>query len=59
LWAIPQFHIVCDSTMLSRDQTMIAEARAAGRLWHIDTGHDLMVTEPAFVASALEEIAAG
>jgi pimeloyl-ACP methyl ester carboxylesterase len=59
LWTIPQFHIVCDSTMLSRDQTMIAEARAAGRLWHIDTGHDLMVTEPAFVASALEEIAAG
>ena len=41
------------------DQTVIAEARAAGRLWHIDTGHDLMVTEPAFVADALQQIAAG
>ena len=33
-------------------------ARAEGRLWHIDTGHDLMITEPDFVASALMEIAA-
>jgi len=49
---------VCDSTLLSRDQTMITEARAAGRLWHIDTGHALLVTDPAFVADALQQIAA-
>ena len=32
--------------MLTRDPDLIATARAAGRLWHIDTGHDLMITEP-------------
>jgi hypothetical protein len=28
-------------------------ARAAGRLWDIDTGHDLMITEPEAVAALL------
>ena len=36
---------------------MIADARAEGRLWEIDTGHDLMITEPDFVTNALVEIA--
>ena len=36
---------------------MIADARAEGRLWSIDTGHDLMITEPDFVTNALVEIA--
>jgi pimeloyl-ACP methyl ester carboxylesterase len=58
LWAIPQFHIVCEATLLGRDPALIEPARAEGRLWHIDTGHDLMITEPDFVASALIEIAA-
>ena len=58
LWAIPQFHIVCESTLATRDPDLVATARAAGRLWHVDTGHDLMITEPAFVANALMEIAA-
>ena len=29
----------------------------AGRLWDIDTGHDLMITEPEAVAEALLQIA--
>lgn len=58
LWALPQFHIVCEGTLLTRDPAIIEPARAEGRLWTVDTGHDLMITEPAFVASALEEIAA-
>jgi pimeloyl-ACP methyl ester carboxylesterase len=58
LWAIPQFHIVCESTIATRDRTMIEMARTEGRLWQIDTGHDLMITEPSFVAGALGEIAA-
>jgi pimeloyl-ACP methyl ester carboxylesterase len=58
LWAIPQFHIVCDSTIATRDTQMIETARAEGRLWHVDTGHDLMITEPQFVADALREIGA-
>jgi hypothetical protein len=36
----------------------MATARDAGRLWDIDTGHDLMITEPAFVADALQQVAA-
>jgi pimeloyl-ACP methyl ester carboxylesterase len=58
LWAIPQFHIVCDSTIATRDEQMIETARAEGRLWHIDTGHDLMITEPQFVVDALQQVAA-
>jgi pimeloyl-ACP methyl ester carboxylesterase len=58
LWAIPQYHIVCESTLATRDTTMIEKARQEGRLWVVDTGHDLMVTEPGFVADALLEVAA-
>ncbi len=58
VWAIPQFHIVCESTIPTRDQDMINSAREEGRLWHIDTGHDLMITEPDFVANSLMEVAA-
>jgi pimeloyl-ACP methyl ester carboxylesterase len=55
--AIPQYHIVCTSTLATRDPRLIGEARAAGRLWDIDTGHDLMITEPRAVADALLEVA--
>jgi pimeloyl-ACP methyl ester carboxylesterase len=58
LWAIPQFHIVCTSTLASRDPELMDEARTEGRLWDIDTGHDLMITEPAATADALLEVAA-
>jgi pimeloyl-ACP methyl ester carboxylesterase len=58
LWAIPAYHIVCTSTLATRDPELMAEARAAGRLWDIDTGHDLMITEPTAVANALLQIAA-
>ena len=58
LESIPQYHIVCTSTLATRDRDLMARARAAGRLWDIDTGHDLMITEPRAVAGALLEIAA-
>ncbi len=57
LWAIPQYHVVCTSTLATRDPDQMAKARAEGRLWAIDTGHDLMITEPHAVADALLEIA--
>jgi pimeloyl-ACP methyl ester carboxylesterase len=57
LWAIPQFHIVCTSTLATRDPELVAAARADDRLWHVDTGHDLMITEPHFVAHTLQQIA--
>jgi pimeloyl-ACP methyl ester carboxylesterase len=57
LWSIPQFHIVCTSTLATRDPELMKEARDRGRLWDIDTGHDLMITEPDRVAEALVEVA--
>jgi pimeloyl-ACP methyl ester carboxylesterase len=57
LWAIPQYHVVCSSTVATRDPELIAKARAAGRFWEVDTGHDLMITEPEAVADALGEVA--
>ncbi len=56
--AIPRYHIVCTSTLATRDPQLMADARAAGRLWDIDTGHDLMITEPDAVTEALLEVAA-
>jgi hypothetical protein len=35
------------------DRSHLEAARAAGRLWDIDTGHDLMITEPEVVAALL------
>jgi pimeloyl-ACP methyl ester carboxylesterase len=58
LWAIPQYHIVCTSTLVTRDAEKMDKARSDGRLWDIDTGHDLMITEPQTVADALVQVAA-
>jgi pimeloyl-ACP methyl ester carboxylesterase len=57
LGAIPEYHVVCTSTLATRDPEMMATARDEGRLWAIDTGHDLMITEPEAVADALLEVA--
>jgi len=57
LWAIPQAHIVCTSTVPTRDRDLMDRARQARRLWEIDTGHDLMITEPQQVADALLQLA--
>jgi pimeloyl-ACP methyl ester carboxylesterase len=59
LWAIPQYHIVCTSTLATRDKALLDRARAEGRLWDIDTGHDLMITEPEKVTRALVQVAGG
>jgi pimeloyl-ACP methyl ester carboxylesterase len=56
LWAIPQYHIVCTSTLATRDRALLDRARAEGRLWDIDTGHDLMITEPEKTAEALLQV---
>ena len=58
LWAIPQFHVVCTSTLATRDPGLMQRARDEGRLWDIDTGHDLMLTEPEATTTALLEVAA-
>jgi pimeloyl-ACP methyl ester carboxylesterase len=57
LWAIPQYHIICTSTLPTRRKKLMQRARDEGRLWEIDTGHDLMLTEPEAVTNALLEVA--
>ena len=49
--------MVCTSTIPTRSRTIMERARAAGRLWDIATGHDLMITAPTAVVAALLEIA--
>ncbi|MFI5884806.1 hypothetical protein [Streptomyces sp. NPDC051554] len=44
-------------TLPYRDPADLEPTRAAGRLWDIDTGHDLMVSEPQAVAELLERVA--
>lgn len=56
LAAIAQFHIVCTENLAGRKRSLMEAARAEGRYWEIDTGHDLMITEPEFVARTLVEI---
>jgi pimeloyl-ACP methyl ester carboxylesterase len=56
LWAIPQTHIVCTATLPTRDVARL-KAASDGRVWDIDTGHDLMITEPDAVAEMLDRVA--
>lgn len=53
---IPQTHIVCTSTLRFRDVAAL-KALSDGRVWDIDTGHDLMITEPEAVAEMLLRLA--
>ncbi|MFC0206374.1 alpha/beta fold hydrolase [Novosphingobium soli] len=54
--AIPESHLVCTSTLAGRDLALL-QARSQGRVWDVDTGHDLMLTEPDWVAERLDAIA--
>lgn len=59
LEAIPRYHIICTSTLAHRRSNtpdVIAQAERENRLWQIDTGHDLMITEPVVVADVLNSI---
>lgn len=53
---IPETHIVCTNTLPTRDVESL-RTRAEGRLWDIDTGHDLMISEPEAVADLLLRLA--
>jgi pimeloyl-ACP methyl ester carboxylesterase len=53
---IPQSHIVCRVTLATRDVPAL-KAASDGRVWDIDTGHDLMITEPKAVTDLLLRVA--
>ncbi|WP_020106424.1 alpha/beta hydrolase [Nocardia sp. 348MFTsu5.1] len=49
---LPQSHIVCSETLPFRDVEKLT-AESDGRVWDIDTGHDLMISEPMAVTELL------
>jgi hypothetical protein len=53
---IPQSHISTTAFMSLRNVDRLREI-SNGRVWDIDTGHDLMITEPAKVAELLDGVA--
>jgi pimeloyl-ACP methyl ester carboxylesterase len=53
---IPQSFIVCGFHMDDQSRAAL-EALSNGRFWEIDTGHDLMITEPEAVTDALLRLA--
>ncbi|HMO69595.1 MAG TPA: alpha/beta hydrolase, partial [Novosphingobium sp.] len=55
--ALPESHIICTSTIPGRDIDRLM-ACSQGRVWDIDTGHDLMLTEPEWVTDRLLDVAA-
>lgn len=57
LQSIPQSHISTTTFMSLRNVERL-RAESDGRVWGIDTGHDLMITEPRKVAELLGHIAA-
>jgi pimeloyl-ACP methyl ester carboxylesterase len=54
---IPQTIIACTRHMRGYDRAA-TEALCEGRFWDLDTGHDLMITEPEKVAEMLLRLAA-
>lgn len=58
--AMPHYLIVAKSSVDRgvHPEELLTGARAEGRLWEIDGGHDLMITAPAAVAHSLVQIAA-
>lgn len=56
--AIPRTSIDCVETLVRRTPETNARAKASARAWEIDTGHDLMISEPRATADMLLRIAA-
>jgi len=54
---IPRTNINCTETLSRRPAHRAGRAHEADRVWDIDTGHDLMITEPAAVAAMLLRLA--
>jgi pimeloyl-ACP methyl ester carboxylesterase len=55
---IPSTNINCKATLAARSPDARARATSGERVWEIDTGHDLMLTEPQAVAEMLLRVAA-
>ena len=54
---LPRTDINCSARVREYDERRKAELREADRAWEIDTGHDIMVTEPEKLAEMLLRLA--
>lgn len=54
---IPRTIVNCPATLRARSEELLDRYRAAERVWEIDTGHDLMLTEPEATAELLLRLA--
>jgi pimeloyl-ACP methyl ester carboxylesterase len=54
---IPRTNIHCSASLRNRQPETADRAYQADRVWEIDTGHDLMITEPRAVADMLLRLA--
>jgi pimeloyl-ACP methyl ester carboxylesterase len=55
---IPQSHLCTTKYMWWRDVDGLRQ-QSDGRVWELDTGHDMMITEPGWVAEKLMLVAVG
>jgi hypothetical protein len=55
---LPQSHLCTTLYMRWRDVVDLRQ-KANGRVWDLDTGHDMMITEPGWVADKLMLLALG
>ncbi len=55
-WTVPQTQIVCAASAPRREVEKLT-ALSEGRFWTIDTGHNLMITEPDVVTEMLLRLA--
>ena len=54
---IPRTNINCTPTLQARDEEARSRALDGDRVWEVDTGHDLLITEPDAVAAMLLKLA--
>jgi hypothetical protein len=52
---IPQSHLCTTKYMWWRDVDALRQ-QSDGRVWDLDTGHDMMITEPGWVAEKLMQV---
>jgi pimeloyl-ACP methyl ester carboxylesterase len=55
--SIPRAMINCTPTLAKREAAQLARALDGAFVWEIDTGHDLMITEPEVLAEMLLKLA--
>lgn len=55
--AIPRTIVNCPGTLARRSANVLPRYADAPRVWEVDTGHDLMITEPARTAELLLRLA--